>query len=52
LVTDVGLHTGKITREESIQYMMEEEENNKLQFQKQKDIWPGWPSTLLIKQEN
>jgi uncharacterized protein (DUF885 family) len=36
LVTDVGLHTGKITREESIQYMMEkEEENNKLQFQKQ-----------------
>jgi uncharacterized protein (DUF885 family) len=41
LVTDVGLHTGKITREESIQYMMEkEEENNKLQFQKQ-DIWPG-----------
>jgi uncharacterized protein (DUF885 family) len=23
LVTDVGLHTGKITREESIQYMME-----------------------------
>jgi uncharacterized protein (DUF885 family) len=39
LVTDVGLHTGKITREESIQYMMKkEEENNKLQFQKQKDI--------------
>jgi uncharacterized protein (DUF885 family) len=28
------------TREESIQYMMErEEEHNK--FQKQKDIWPG-----------
>jgi uncharacterized protein (DUF885 family) len=41
LVTDVGLHTGKITREESIQYMMEKEEENKLQFQKQKDIWPG-----------
>jgi uncharacterized protein (DUF885 family) len=41
-LVDVGLHTGKITREESIQYMMEkEEENNKLQFQKQKDIWPG-----------
>jgi uncharacterized protein (DUF885 family) len=25
LVTDVGLHTGKITREESIQYMMEKQ---------------------------
>jgi hypothetical protein len=31
--------------------MEKEEENNKLQFQKQKDIWPGGPSTL-IKQEN
>jgi uncharacterized protein (DUF885 family) len=52
LVTDVGLHTGKITREESIQYMMEkEEENNKLQFQKQKDIWPGRAKHFLIKTE-
>jgi uncharacterized protein (DUF885 family) len=25
--------------------MEKEEENNKLQFQKQKDIWPGGPST-------
>jgi uncharacterized protein (DUF885 family) len=51
LVTDVGLHTGKITREESIQYMMEkEEENNKLQFQKRIYGQAG-PSTL-IKQEN
>jgi hypothetical protein len=27
--------------------MEKEEENNKLQFQKQKDIWPGGPSTFL-----
>jgi uncharacterized protein (DUF885 family) len=48
LVTDVGLHTGKITREESIQYMMEkEEENNKLQFQKQKIYGQAGPSTFL-----
>jgi hypothetical protein len=40
------LDYGKITRE-SIQYMMEkEEENNKLQFQKQKDIWPGRANTF------
>jgi uncharacterized protein (DUF885 family) len=32
--------------------MEKEEENNKLQFQKQKDIWPGRAKHFLIKQEN
>jgi uncharacterized protein (DUF885 family) len=51
LVTDVGLHTG-ITREESIQYMMEGGREQQASVSETERYMARPGQALLIKQEN